>query len=102
MPFGSSKQVIVEDVSISATTVFSGEIASPLVKENPSPVDNDERHLNIFINDLPSHVDNMFDEMSTKVFTKEVEGTSSASSLVAGLVPVTMKRKNFRSTRCKL
>ncbi|KAH0709631.1 hypothetical protein KY284_011058 [Solanum tuberosum] len=79
----TSKQVIVEDV------------------KNPSPVDNVERHLNIFINDHPSHVDNMFNEMPTKVFTKEVEGTSSASSLVAALLPVTTKRKNFRSTRCK-
>ncbi|KAG5626061.1 hypothetical protein H5410_011279 [Solanum commersonii] len=79
----TSKQVIVEDVSISVATVFSGEIDFPLVEENSSHVDNIEGLPNTFINDLLGHVDNKLDEMSTGVFTKEIEETSSASSCVA-------------------
>ncbi|KAH0713005.1 hypothetical protein KY289_008964 [Solanum tuberosum] len=71
-----SKQVIVEDVSICAATVFHKEISSPLVIENSSPVDNE---------DHPNTVDNMFDKMSTRVFTKEVEGTFSTSRFEADL-----------------
>ena len=41
----TSKHVILENVGISTSTVFSGEIASPLVKENSSPVDNVEEIL---------------------------------------------------------
>ncbi|KAG5617596.1 hypothetical protein H5410_017420 [Solanum commersonii] len=81
----TSKQVIVEDVSISVATIFSGEISSPLVEEHSSHVDNVEGLLNTFINDLSGHVDNMLDEMSIGVFTKKREETSSASSCVADL-----------------
>ncbi|KAL3369809.1 hypothetical protein AABB24_007037 [Solanum stoloniferum] len=80
----TSKQVIVEDVSICAATVFHKEISSPLVIENSSPVDNED-HPDTLINDLSGHVDNMFDKMSTRVFTKEVEGTFSTSRFEADL-----------------
>ncbi|KAG5603413.1 hypothetical protein H5410_034783 [Solanum commersonii] len=42
--------VIVEDVSISVATIFSGEIASSLVEEHSSHVDNVEGLPNTFIN----------------------------------------------------
>ncbi|KAF3656773.1 hypothetical protein FXO38_13984 [Capsicum annuum] len=66
----------------------SAGIASRLAEANSSPVDNVEVHLDLletFINEHSSHVDNMFDEMSTGVFTEEVEETSSASILVGDL-----------------
>ncbi|KAH0754376.1 hypothetical protein KY290_024646 [Solanum tuberosum] len=82
----TSKQVLVEDVEISAAIVLSREIS--LAEENSSCVDNVESHLELFgtsIVEHSSHVDNMFDEMSTGVFTKEIQETSSASSFVADL-----------------
>ncbi|WMV12041.1 hypothetical protein MTR67_005426 [Solanum verrucosum] len=81
----TSKQVIVENVSISVVTVFSGEIDSPLVEENSSHMDNIEGLSNIFINDFSGQVYNKLDEMPMKVFTKEIEETSSVSSCVADL-----------------
>ncbi|KAH0648401.1 hypothetical protein KY285_033649 [Solanum tuberosum] len=82
----TSKQVLVENAGISAATVLSREIS--LAEENSSCVDNVESHLELFgtsIVEHSSHVDNMFDEMSTGVFTKEIQETSSASSFVADL-----------------
>ncbi|KAF3625257.1 hypothetical protein FXO38_14938 [Capsicum annuum] len=83
-----SHQIIVADARISATTVCSGEIASPLAEANSSPVDNVEGHrgiLDTFINEHSGHVDNMFDEMSTGVFTEEVWENSPASIFLGDL-----------------
>ncbi|KAF3661743.1 hypothetical protein FXO38_11534, partial [Capsicum annuum] len=52
------------------------------------PGDTVEGHralLDTFIDEHSGHVDNMFNEMSTGVFTEEVEETSSASILVGNL-----------------
>jgi len=75
-----SPQVLVEDAGISAATVVSREISSPLAEENSNCVDNVESHPELFgtfIVEHSSHVDNLFDEMPTRVFTKEVQETSS-------------------------
>ncbi|KAH0683400.1 hypothetical protein KY290_021998 [Solanum tuberosum] len=82
----TSKQVLVEDAGISTATVLNREIS--LAEENSSCVDNVESHLELFgtsIVEHSSHVDNMFDEMSTGVFTKDIQETSSASSFVVDL-----------------
>ncbi|KAH0754155.1 hypothetical protein KY290_024425 [Solanum tuberosum] len=83
-----SPRVLVEDDGISAATVLSREISPPLAEENSSCVDNVESHPELFgtsIVEHSSHVDNLFDEMSTGVFTKEVQETSSASRFVDDL-----------------
>ncbi|KAH0683319.1 hypothetical protein KY290_021909 [Solanum tuberosum] len=75
-----SPQVPVEDAGISAATVVSREISSPLAEENSNCVDNVESHPELFgtfIVEHSSHVDNLFNEMPTRVFTKEVQETSS-------------------------
>ncbi|KAG5625220.1 hypothetical protein H5410_010438, partial [Solanum commersonii] len=75
-----SPQVLIEDAGISAATVVSREISSPLVEENSNCVDNVKSHPELsgtFIVEHSSHVDNLFDEMPTRVFTKEVQETSS-------------------------
>ncbi|KAH0720882.1 hypothetical protein KY284_005912 [Solanum tuberosum] len=72
--------VLVENAGISAATVVSREISSPLAEENSNCVDNVESHPELFgtfIVEHSSHVDNLFDEMPTRVFTKEVQETSS-------------------------
>uniref|UniRef100_M1A149 Uncharacterized protein n=1 Tax=Solanum tuberosum TaxID=4113 RepID=M1A149_SOLTU len=82
----TSKQVLVEDAGISTATVLSREIS--LAEENSSCVDNVKSHLELFgtsIVEHSSHVDNMFDEMSTRVFTKDIQETFSPSSFVADL-----------------
>ncbi|KAG5628969.1 hypothetical protein H5410_000686 [Solanum commersonii] len=69
-----------EDAGISDATVVSREISSPLAEENSNCVDNVESHPELFgtfIVEHSSHVDNLFDEMPTRVFTKEVQETSS-------------------------
>ncbi|PHU29533.1 hypothetical protein BC332_01626 [Capsicum chinense] len=83
-----SHQIIVAYAQISATTVCSGEIVSPLAEANSSPVDNVEGHwgiLDTFIDEHSGHVDNMFDEMSTGVFTEEVGENSPASIFLGDL-----------------
>ncbi|KAH0696243.1 hypothetical protein KY290_013598 [Solanum tuberosum] len=75
-----SPQLLVEDAGISAATVVSREISSPLAEENSNCVDNVESHPELFgtfIVEHSSHVDNLFDKMPTRVFTKEVKETSS-------------------------
>ncbi|KAH0640944.1 hypothetical protein KY285_037530 [Solanum tuberosum] len=69
-----------EDAGISVATVVSREISSPLAKENSNCVDNVDSHPELFgtfIVEHSSHVDNLFDEMPTRVFIKEVQETSS-------------------------
>ncbi|KAH0670660.1 hypothetical protein KY290_026048 [Solanum tuberosum] len=84
----TSQQVVVENTGICTPTVFSGEMASPLIEENSSPVDYIEGHpelLDTSIPDHSGHVDYVFDEMSNGVFTNEVAETSPASIVVADL-----------------
>ncbi|KAH0681939.1 hypothetical protein KY289_019691 [Solanum tuberosum] len=98
-----SAQYLVEDAGISAATVLNSEIASPLAEENSSRVDNVESHPELFGTSIVEHSslgDNLFDEKSTRVFTKEVQETSSASRFVADLEdiqPLKSLNEFFRS-----
>ncbi|KAH0658833.1 hypothetical protein KY285_027378 [Solanum tuberosum] len=79
-----SVQYLVEDARISAATVLNNEIASPLAEENSSRVDNVESHPELFGISIVEH-SSLGDNLSTRVFTKEVQETSSASRFVADL-----------------
>ncbi|KAG5601532.1 hypothetical protein H5410_032902 [Solanum commersonii] len=79
-----SVQYLVEDAGISVATILNNEIASPLAEENSSRVDNVESHPELFGISIVEH-SSLGDNLSTRVFTKEVQETSSASRFVADL-----------------